>query len=152
MGMFDAFDVSATGLTAQRYRMDIIAENVANANSTRKDDGSIYRRRTVTFEAKGNNGLSFASQLAASSSSLSGAIGKGVRISSIAEDHSSELKKVYDPDHPDADEAGYVYYPNVDTITEMTNLIDATRSYEANASAFQASKNMASQGLNIGKS
>lgn len=151
MGMFDAFDVSASGLTAQRYRMDIIAENVANANSTRKEDGTIYHRRTVTFQAKGNNGVSFASQLAASSTSMSQAIGKGVRITSIAEDHVSEPKRVYDPDHPDADEAGYVYYPNVDTITEMTNLIDATRSYEANATAFQASKNMASQGLNIGK-
>ncbi|MCR4687362.1 MAG: flagellar basal body rod protein FlgC [Lachnospiraceae bacterium] len=152
MGMFDAFDISATGMTAQRYRMDIISENVANANTTRTEDGGIYRRKVVTFEAKGDRVPSFQSFLSQSRSSLSRGVGEGVRISSIAQDYTTEMNKVYDPSHPDADENGYVYYPNVNTITEMTNLIDATRGYEANATAFNASKSMAMKGLDIGQS
>lgn len=152
MGLFDAMNVSATGLTAQRYRMDIIAENVANANSTRTEGGGIYRRKVVTFEAEGNSKQgSFSSMLASSAGSLGNAIGGGVRITSVREDRTTDIRRVYDPSHPDADEAGYVYYPNVDTITEMTNLIDATRAYEANATAIDASKSMMSQALNIGK-
>ena len=152
MGMFHAFDVSASGLTAQRYRMDIIAENVANANTTRTENGGIYKRKIVTFEAKsGTPGVSFASMLSASSSNLDQSIGNGVRITSITEDNKSDARKVYDPSHPDADEAGYVYYPNVDTVTEMTNLIDATRAYEANATALSASKSMIHQALMIGQ-
>ncbi|MCQ2517367.1 MAG: flagellar basal body rod protein FlgC [Lachnospiraceae bacterium] len=154
MGMFDAFDISASGLTAQRYRMDIIAENVANANTTRTENGGIYRRKVVTFEAKGSGTPSFASMLSTSSQGMTGmsnAIGEGVRISSVTEDHTTEMNKVYDPSNPDADDSGYVTYPNVNIITEMTNLIDATRAYEANATALSASKSMAVQGLNIGK-
>ena len=154
MGMFDAFDISASGLTAQRYRMDIIAENVANANTTRPENGGIYRRKVVTFEAKGSGTPSFASMLSTSSQGMTGmsnAIGEGVRISSVTEDHTTEMNKVYDPSNPDADDSGYVTYPNVNIITEMTNLIDATRAYEANATALSASKSMAVQGLNIGK-
>lgn len=150
MGMFDALDISATGLTAQRYRMDIIAENVANANTTRTENGGVYRRKVVTFESKGNNGQSFSSVLGKSTSDLSNYIGDGVRITSIQEDP-SELRKVYDPSNPDADDSGYVYYPNVDIITEMTNLIDASRAFEANATVIDATKNMMQQGLNISK-
>ena len=151
MGMSDALDISASGLTAQRYRMDIISENVANANTTRKEDGSIYRRKVVTFEAKGTDGVPFKTVLGRSTADLSDHLGKGVRITSVQEDKTSEYKKVYDPSHPDADEAGYVYYPNVDIITEMTNLIDASRAYEANATVVDATKNMLQQGLNMGK-
>lgn len=151
MGMFDAFDISASGMTAQRYRMDIIAENVANANTTRTENGGPYRRKVVTFQAKGSRPDSFASVLSESSGNLSGAIGKGVRITTIQEDYKTDMNKVYDPSHPDADEAGYVTYPNVNTITEMTNLIDASRGYEANATAFDASKSMALKGLQIGQ-
>lgn len=151
MGMFDALDVSASGLTAQRYRMDIISENVANANTTRTEDGGIYRRKVVTFEAKGDNGMSFSSVLGRSTMDLSNAVGDGVRISSVQEDRTSDVKKVYDPSHPDADENGYVYYPNVDIITEMTNLIDASRAYEANATVIDSTKNMLAQGLQIAK-
>lgn len=150
MGMFSAFDITASGLTAQRYRMDIIAENVANANTTRTQNGGIYKRKVVTFEAKNGTGnLSFASMLSASTSSMSQHIGSGVRITSISEDNTSDPRRVYDPSHPDADDSGYVYYPNVDTVTEMTNLIDATRAYEANATALNASKSMIQQALNI---
>ena len=77
--------------------------------------------------------------------------GSGVKVTAIAEDHVTALKKVYDPAHPDADEDGYVTYPNVDTVTEMTNLIDATRSYEANVTAFNATKNMLLKGLDVGQ-
>ena len=77
--------------------------------------------------------------------------GSGVKITSIVEDHVSSMRTVYDPSHPDADEDGYVTYPNVNTVTEMTNLIDATRSYEANVTAFNATKNMALKGLELGK-
>lgn len=151
MGMFDALDISATGLSAQRYRMDIIAENVANANTTRTENGGIYRRKVVTFEAKGDNGQSFSSILGTSSASLSGVIGDGVRITRVKEDTTSDVKKAYDPAHPDADENGYVTYPNVDIITEMTNLIDASRAYEANATIVDGTKSMLQTGLSIAK-
>ena len=151
MGMFDAFDISASGLTAQRYRMDVIAENVANANTTRTEDGTPYRRKVVTFQAKGPGNESFATVFGNATSSFSNAVGKGVRVTTVQEDFTSGMNKVYDPSHPDADESGYVTYPNVNTITEMTNLIDATRGYEANATAFSASKSMALQGLQIGQ-
>ena len=80
-----------------------------------------------------------------------GQIGNGVKVTSIVDDTSTAMKKVYDPSHPDADEDGYVLYPNVNTVTEMTNLIDASRAYEANVTAFNASKSMATTGINMGK-
>ncbi len=154
MGMFDAFDVSASGMTAQRYRMDVISENVANANTTRTENGEPYRRKVVTFEAKEQHGM-FRDYLdsATNVGNVAGkSVGGGVRVVSVQEDMTTEMNQVYDPSHPDADENGYVYYPNVNTITEMTNLIDASRAYQANATAFDASKSMAVQGLDILKS
>lgn len=152
MSMFTSFDVSASGMTAQRYRMDVIAENVANANTTRTEDGSPYVRKVVNFQAINVNGSShtadFASHLGHASQKYNGT---GVKITGTFEDNKTPMVKAYDPSHPDADENGYVTYPNVSIVTEMTNMIDASRSYEANATAFSASKNMASQGLNIGK-
>ena len=145
MGLFTSFDTSASGLTAQRYRMDIISQNVANANTTRTADGTPYRRKVVVFEEKGGR-TSFDSVLGRVKDNYAG---KGVRVSKVTEDHWTEMKKVYDPSHPDADENGYVMYPNVDIVTEMTNLIDASRAYEANATAFSASKSIATKGLNI---
>lgn len=145
MGLFTSFDTSASGLTAQRYRMDIISQNVANANTTRTADGTPYRRKVVVFEEKGG-GTSFDSVLGRVKDNYAG---KGVRVSKVTEDQWTEMKKVYDPSHPDADENGYVMYPNVDIVTEMTNLIDASRAYEANATAFSASKSIATKGLNI---
>ncbi len=145
MGLFTSFDTSASGLTAQRYRMDIISQNVANANTTRTADGTPYRRKVVVFEEKGGR-TSFDSVLGRVKDNYAG---KGVRVSQVTEDQWTEMKKVYDPSHPDADENGYVMYPNVDIVTEMTNLIDASRAYEANATAFSASKSIATKGLNI---
>lgn len=147
MGMFSSFDINASGLTAQRYRMDIISENIANANTTRTKDGTPYVRKVVTFSEK-EGGASFSKVLG---STMETYPSKGVKVSHVYEDTKSEMNMVYDPAHPDADENGYVTYPNVNIITEMTNLIDATRSYEANATAFNASKSMAMTGLGLGK-
>ena len=146
MGMFTSFDINASGMTAQRYRMDIISENIANANTTRTKDGTPYRRKVVTFEEKGSH-TPFAHVLNQARDKYSGS---GVKVTGVYEDTWTEMNKVYDPSHPDADENGYVTYPNVDTVTEMVNLIDASRSYEANATAFESSKSIAMQGLNIG--
>ncbi|MBQ0028081.1 MAG: flagellar basal body rod protein FlgC [Lachnospiraceae bacterium] len=146
MGLFDTFNINASGLTAQRYRMDVISENVANANTTRTQDGTPYKRKVVTFEEKNGGIPSFSTIFGRQSAKYRS---NGVKVSGTFED-SSEGNLVYDPAHPDADENGYVMYPNVNIITEMTNLIDASRSYEANATAFEASKAMAQQGLTMG--
>ena len=148
MGMFTAFDISASGLTAQPYTLDIISQNVANANTTRTQNGDPYVRKVVYFEEKGVRGSDTFSHVLNSVSK--NYAGKGVKVAKVLEDKVTPQNMVYDPSHPDADENGYVMYPNVNIITEMTNLIDASRSYEANATAFDAAKSMAQQGLQIG--
>ena len=145
MSAFGAMDISTSGMTAQRLRTDIISQNIANVNTTRDENGQPYKRRTVVFEEKPSN--SFNDYLSVASSS----IGNGVKVSAIVEDNTTPMTMVYDPSHPDADEEGYVYYPNVNTVTEMTNMIDASRAYEANITAFNATKAMTTQALQIGK-
>lgn len=145
MGMFSAFDINATGMTAERFRMDIIAQNVANANTTRTEDGTPYRRKVVLFEEK-NSQTPFHQILQKERDRYSGS---GVKVTGVYEDRWTEGNMVYDPSHPDADENGYVMYPNVSIITEMTNLIDASRAYQANATAFDASKSIATTGLDL---
>ena len=145
MGMFTAFDINAKGMTAERYRMDIISQNVANANTTRTEDGTPYRRKVVVFEEK-NSQAPFRQVLNKAKGRYNGT---GVKVTGVYEDTWTEGNMVYDPSHPDADENGYVMYPNVSTITEMTNLIDASRAYQANATAFNASKSIATSGLNL---
>lgn len=147
MGMFTSFDINASGMTAQRYRMDIISENVANANTTRTKDGTPYVRKVVTFAEK--DGQTPFSRVM--NDHLDRYSGKGVKVTGVYEDKVTEMNMVYDPSHPDADENGYVLYPNVNIITEMTNLIDASRSYEANSTAFTATKAMAMKGLSLGQ-
>lgn len=146
MGLFQSFDISATGMTAQRFRTDIIAENVANVNTTRTEDGTPYRRKVVAFQEKAVTPFSRVLQRTREQYT-----GNGVKVVSVSEDMESDYVMKYDPSHPDADENGYVSYPNVNIVTEMTNLIDASRAYEANATAFDASKAMAQAGLQIGK-
>ena len=146
MGLFQSFNISASGMTAQRFRTDIIAENIANVNTTSTANGTPYRRKIVTFTEKAVTPFS---QYYSESKNM--AVGNGVKVSKVTEDYSTEFTMEYDPSNPDADENGYVSYPNVNTVTEMTNLIDATRSYEANATAFDASKSMAQTGLQIGQ-
>ena len=145
MGMFTAFDINASGMTAERFRMDIISQNMANTNTTRTEDGTPYRRKVVVFEEK-NSQTPFHQVLNRATDRYSGT---GVKVSGGYEETWTEGNMVYDPSHPDADENGYVHYPNVTTITEMTNLIDASRGYQANATAFEASKNIASTGLSL---
>ena len=146
MGIFKSFNISASGMTEQRFRTDIIAENIANVNTTSTESGGPYRRKIVTFQEK--DVTPFSEYF---SYSKNRAIGNGVKVSKVSEDFETDFIMEYDPANPDADENGYVSYPNVNTVTEMTNLIDATRSYEANATAFEASKNMALTALSIGK-
>lgn len=143
MSVFGAMDVSATGMTAQQLRMDTISENIANVDTTRDADGNVYRRKTVVFEEKSYPTFDESFSMAR------GHIGKGVKVSQIVEDM-TEGNLVYDPSHPDANEDGYVMYPNVNTVTEMTNMIDATRAYEANITVLNSTKNMALRALDIG--
>ena len=152
MGMFSSFNINASGLTAQRLRMDTISENVANANTTRTEDGPPYVRKIVTFATKGaERPLTAGTFHKVLKGATAAYVGQGVKVNGIYEDKETEGNLVYDPSHPDADENGYVLYPNVNIITEMTNLIDASRAYEANATAFNASKSIAQQGLQIGQ-
>ena len=144
MGFFNSMNVSASGMTAQQLRTDIISQNLANINTTRDENGNPYVRKTVVVAQKG---MTFNSIL----NSTLGASGKGVKVVSIEEDTETDMRMVYDPANPDADENGYVTYPNVDTVTEMTNMIDASRSYEANVTAFNASKSMLLKTLELGK-
>lgn len=145
MSMFDAMNVSATGMTAQRFRMDVISQNIANVHTTRDENGEVYRRKTVVFNEKSS--LNFGDTLY---NSLNVFRPSGVRVTRVVEDQ-SDLKMVYDPSHPDADENGYVSYPNVEPVTEMTNLIDSSRAYEANVTAFNAAKSIAMKGLELFK-
>lgn len=145
MGLFQAFDISASGMTAERFRIDTIAQNVANINTTRTEDGTPYRRKVVTFAEKSLTPFSQYYE-----SARARAVGNGVKVTSVREDTETDFVMKYDPAHPDADENGYVRYPNVNTVTEMTNLIDATRAYEANTTAFNASKAMVQAALKIG--
>lgn len=147
MGYFGALDIGASALTAQRLRMDTISQNIANANTTRTENGTPYRRRLVVFEEK-SQGMPFSEYLTASSRDRF--VGKGVKVSKIVED-SSPLKRIYDPGNPDADAEGYVEMPNVDIITEMVNMISATRAYEANVTSINMTKSMALKALEIGR-
>ena len=149
MAFLGSFDISASGMSAQRVRMDIAAENIANMDTTRTESGGPYRRKNVLLESYSDTSFAQAMENAARGKGITSRHA-GVRVSGIVEDD-REAKKVYNPDHPDADADGYVSYPNVNTVTEMTNLIDSTRAYEANATAFDATKSMATTGLSIGK-
>jgi len=145
MSIFNSINVSATGLTAERLRMDTIAKNIANANTTRTANGSPYRRQVVIFKTKENNNT-FSRFLKNATGNQSGMA--GVEVVGIKNDN-TPLKKVYDPGHPDADQDGYVMMPNVDVVTEMANMISASRGYEANVTALNTAKSMALKALEI---
>ena len=145
MSVMNGMNISASGMTAQRLRLDIISQNIANVNTTRDENGKPYQRKTVVFEEK--NMTPFGDILL----KTAGTVGSGVKVTQISSDTKTPMRKVYDPSHPDADADGYVSYPNVNTVQEMTDMIDASRSYEANVTAFNASKNMALKGLEVGK-
>lgn len=147
MGYLSALDIGASALSAQRLRMDTISQNIANANTTRTENGTPYRRKVVLFEERSSS-VPFSEYL--NQSSKERLTGSGVRVAKIAED-AAPFKKVYDPGHPDADQTGYVEMPNVDVITEMVNMISATRAYEANVTSINGTKSMAMKALEIGR-
>ena len=149
MGMFFGIDASASGLTAERLRMDVISNNIANSNTTRTETGGAYKRRFVVFEPRTREPKTFEKALM-QAVGLSRQTGEGVRAVSIMEDD-TQGPIVYDPGHPDANADGYVEKPNVNIVTEMVDMITAQRAYEANATAITASKAMASKALDIGK-
>ncbi|WP_235436135.1 flagellar basal body rod protein FlgC [Gottschalkia purinilytica] len=144
--MFSSINISASGLTAERTRMDVISKNIANANTTRTSSGKPYRRQMPLFKER--EGESFSSYLSKESDKLFNK--NGVKVSGIIEDK-TPFKKVYDPGHPDADQNGYVEMPNVDIVTEMVDMITATRAYEANMTAINSAKSMAMKALEIGR-
>ncbi|MCD8510252.1 MAG: flagellar basal body rod protein FlgC [Bacillus sp. (in: Bacteria)] len=151
MNLFSTFNISASGLTANRLRMDVISSNIANANTTRAQfingEWVAYRRKTVELTQGGNS--PFQQQLQSVMGKNSPNI-SGVKVARISEDQ-TPFTLSFDPHHPDADESGYVQLPNVDPIKEMAELMSATRSYEANVTAFNAAKSMYMKALEIGK-
>ncbi len=144
--MIKSMQISASGMAVQRLRMDIIAQNIANINTTRTANGGPYRRRLVTVQ-ENIDSKPFSQFLSERSNAFTG---QGIKATGIVEDP-TPLKTIYDPGHPDADEQGYVQMPNVDNLKEMVDMISATRSFEANVTAFNAAKSMAIKGLEIGK-
>lgn len=147
MGLFDALGISGSALTAERLRMDVTSENLANADSTKGANGQPYRRKEVVLREAGGSSPGFggALQTALGGSSQSGA---GVQVAGIVADPSAG-KRVYDPSNPDADRQGYVTMPNVNPVTEMVDLIDSSRAYEANVTAMDAAKQMFTKTLDL---
>lgn len=149
MAFLSSFDISASGMSAQRIRMDVAAENIANMDTTRTASGGAYRRKDVVLESYSDISFAQAMRNAAKGQGFQSRHA-GVRVSNIVEDD-RQGKVVYNPEHPDADEDGYVTMPNVDLLKETVDSMSATRSYEANVTALNAIKLMAQKALDIGK-
>jgi len=149
MAFLRSLDIAGSGITAQKRRMDVIAENIANRETTRTEGGGPYRRKLTVFREIPQGGQSF-SKILGGKLNRSGGPKGGVMVSQIIEDP-SDFIPVYDPSHPDADEEGYVMMPNVDNTMEMIDAMAATRSYSANIAAFEAIKGMAQKALELGK-
>ncbi len=146
MSFMKSLDISGSGLTAQKLRMQIVAQNLANASTTRTEDGGPYRRQMVVLNERTS---SFSAHLNAATGA-SGAAGRGVEATAIVGD-ADDFKVEYDPTHPDANEDGYVQLPNVNSVEEMVDMMSASRLYEANVTAFNAMKEMAAKALEIGR-
>lgn len=143
-----SYNICASGMTAQRIRMDVISNNIANSNTMVTAEGSPYRRREVVFEAPGRT---FSESLSTARRRLNRIIGSGVKVQKVREDRSEmAFIKIYDPGHPLADEDGLVLRPNINVTTEMVNMIDASRAYEANVTALNSYKQMEQRALQIG--
>ncbi|ARU49302.1 flagellar basal body rod protein FlgC [Sulfurospirillum diekertiae] len=161
MAYLSGFDISSYGLSAQRYRMEVISSNIANANTTRTSEGGPYQRQDVVFKAidfnktlnakiaKQNNMLDYENPLDDPflQENANPAI-MSVKVDKVVRDE-SEFKYKYDPSHPDANAEGYVAYPNVNPVIEMSNLVEATRAYQANVAAFQSAKSIAQSAIDI---
>lgn len=133
MSFFDVMKLSATGLSAQRIRINVISSNLANANTTKTENGLPYRRKDIVFE-----------QI------MDGEMAGGVRVQKVVQDQKPFVLK-YEPNHPDADEEGYVQYPNVNPVEEMVNMLEAQRSYESNLTVLNTAKQLALRALEIGR-
>lgn len=142
MSLFTSIDASATGMTAQRTRMDIISNNLANVDTPN------YRRQVPVFKPRGEDGFVFNVPIPAASRPLQ-SIGRGVIIETIEDDMKTAMRLKHDPNHPEADENGMVHLPNVNVVTEMVDMIDASRAYEANVTAIRAAKGMYTKGLEL---
>lgn len=149
MAFLSSFDICASGLSAQRLRLDIASENITNIDTTRTAAGGAYRRKLVVFESYGSDSFKDTLQRTARGKKSSGQA-VGVRVSDIVEDD-REMKMVYNPEHPDADANGFVEMPNVDLLKETADAMSASRSYDANITALNAIKLMAQKALEIGK-
>jgi len=152
MGLFSSINIAATGLSAERVRLDVIADNMANVNTTRTNEGGPFRRSRVIMRPRVESPYWRSPFLP---QSLDNGIGRGVRPAEIQKDYATENKLRWDPTHPDAIKSGpregYVELPNVDIVTEMVDMIAASRSYEANASIIEGSKSMFQRALDIGR-
>lgn len=140
MAFLRSFDISASGMTAQRMRLDIASENIVNRDTTRTEAGGAYRKKSVVFQ-----------NILSTAASERGGTKGGVVVSQIVEDNITPMNMVYNPSHPDADIEGYVEMPNVDNLKETIDAMSASRSYDANVTAFNIMKQMAAKGLEIGK-
>lgn len=150
MSFWSALKIGASALSAQRLRLDVIANNVANAETTRTENGEPYQRRDVVFSTPSK--VPFISSLIMANRNIGEkALNlNGVKVTQIVTDDDPG-PRVYDPSHPDADEEGFVTYPNVNMVVEMTNMLSATRSYEASLSVIDAARQMAQKALEIGR-
>jgi flagellar basal-body rod protein FlgC len=152
MGIFTSINTAASGLTGQRTRLDVIANNIANANTTRTTEGGPFRRSRVVFRPRVSQPYWRSPFLP---EYLDNGVGKGVRIKKIEKDYDAETKLVYDPTHPDAIKSGprkgYVEFPNINIVSEMVDMISASRSYEANVAVINGSKAMFLKALDIGR-
>jgi len=149
MSIFNALDIAGSALSAERLRMDVTAENLANAQTTRGPDGGPYRRKVVLLQQadSGSFGQALAGAMRPAGAGAARG-GGGVEVAGVAEDVTPD-RMVYDPGHPDADARGYVRLPNVDSVSEMVDLITASRGYEANVTAMQTAKAMFTKTLEI---
>jgi flagellar basal-body rod protein FlgC len=161
MSQLSSFDISGYGLSAQRFRMNLISSNIANANTTRTDEGGPYRRREVIFKAfdfnevlnqelsQNSNELEYENPLDETGlPNLPKPAIMSVLVDKVVRDD-SEFKLKYDPSHPDANKEGYVAYPNINPVVEMADMIEATRAYQANVAAFQSAKAMANNAIEL---
>ncbi len=150
MGLFTSINIASTGMAAERLRTDVIANNIANATTTRTQDGGVYRKQSVILEPIASDNPTW--RFPFIDSDMDNGPGKGVRVREIVSD-TTQGRMVYDPEHPDAIKSGpnkgYVEYPNVNIVNEMVDMISANRAYEANASVIQGSKEMFSSAMDI---
>jgi flagellar basal-body rod protein FlgC len=144
MDFLSSFNISGSGLTAQKTRMDIISQNIANASVTRTESGGPYKRKMVVLKSMEGNDFKTTLDQTMNGQAL------GVKVEEILEDP-TPLVPVYNPNHPDANAEGYVMMPNVNTTQEMIDMMSASRAYEANVTAFNATKSMALKALEIGR-